>query len=106
MIIDCISDLHGHYPPLEGGDLLIVAGDLTAHDTAAEVTTFVEWAYVQDYRKIILIGGNHDNILQQIGITDMCLGNDGRLEYLQDQYTLFDSLEILSTWVIFGVSSL
>ncbi len=30
MIIDCISDLHGYYPKLEGGDLLIVAGDLTA----------------------------------------------------------------------------
>lgn len=32
MIIDCISDLHGQYPQLEGGDLLIVAGDLTARD--------------------------------------------------------------------------
>lgn len=22
MIIDCVSDLHGHYPKLEGGDYL------------------------------------------------------------------------------------
>ncbi len=27
MIIDCISDLHGFYPELLGGDLLIVGGD-------------------------------------------------------------------------------
>jgi len=31
MIIDCISDLHGYYPELEGGDLLIIAGDLIGH---------------------------------------------------------------------------
>ena len=33
MIIDCISDLHGAYPHLEGGDLLIVGGDLTSRDS-------------------------------------------------------------------------
>jgi hypothetical protein len=32
MIIDCIADLHGHYPKLDGGDLLIICGDLTARD--------------------------------------------------------------------------
>lgn len=31
MIIDFISDTHGHYPELEGGDLLIVAGNPTAN---------------------------------------------------------------------------
>ena len=36
MIIDCLSDLHGHYPSLDGGDLLIVAGDLTARDKLEE----------------------------------------------------------------------
>ena len=36
MIVDRISDLHGHYPQLEGGDLLIVAGDLTARANKIE----------------------------------------------------------------------
>ena len=26
IIIDCIGCLHGHYPKLEGGDLLIITG--------------------------------------------------------------------------------
>lgn len=61
MIIDCISDLHGHYPKLEGGDLLIVAGDLTARDTLDEHADFKLWLYEQPYRKKIIIAGNHDN---------------------------------------------
>lgn len=37
MIIDCIADLHSHYPKLDGGDLLIVAGDLTDRDSLEHV---------------------------------------------------------------------
>lgn len=61
MIIDCISDLHGYYPQLEGGDLLIVAGDLTARDTFEQHADFKTWLYKQNYRKKIVIAGNHDN---------------------------------------------
>lgn len=61
MIIDCISDLHGHYPTLDGGDLLIVAGDLTARDTDLNHLSFEGWLYKQDYKKKIIVGGNHDN---------------------------------------------
>lgn len=66
MIIDCISDLHGYYPELEGGDLLIVAGDLTARDTAIEHLEFVEWCRYLPYRKIVVIGGNHDNFIHKL----------------------------------------
>ena len=60
MIIDCVSDLHSHYPQLEGGDLLIVAGDVTNNDHEAP---FSFWIEEQRYEKIIWIAGNHDNIM-------------------------------------------
>lgn len=64
VIIDCVSDLHGAYPQLEGGDLLIVAGDLTARDRINEYITFMDWICVQEYHKIIVIGGNHDMAIE------------------------------------------
>lgn len=65
MIIDLIADLHGNFPKLEGGDLLIVAGDLTARDLESEVALFDYWLHEQKYAAKIVIGGNHDNVLQQ-----------------------------------------
>lgn len=40
MIIDCISDLHGYFPKLQGGDLLLIAGDLTARDEPYQFEEF------------------------------------------------------------------
>ncbi len=65
MIIDCISDLHGHYPKLDGGDLLIVAGDLTATDEAHQYTEFNKWLSKQDYERKIVIAGNHDGLIEK-----------------------------------------
>ncbi len=65
MIIDCISDLHGFYPELAGGDLLIVAGDHTATDSENEMALFDYWLHQQKYSAKIIIGGNHDNVLAQ-----------------------------------------
>ena len=64
MIIDCIADLHGDYPKLEGGDLLIVAGDLTARHSFGEFAfDFITWISKQDYKKKIVVAGNHDTML-------------------------------------------
>jgi Icc-related predicted phosphoesterase len=89
MIIDSISDLHGSYPKLEGGDLLIVAGDLTASDLAVQYFEFEDWLVEQPYRKKIVIGGNHDNFLVDNGRT-MFAGGD----YLKDSGTEFEGLKI------------
>ena len=90
--IDCCADLHGHYPKLEGGDLLIVAGDLTARDTVNEYQAFCYWLFQQNYRKKIVIAGNHDNELKKLPlkfdpeITDFA--------YLCDSGTEFEGLKI------------
>lgn len=84
MIVDCCSDLHGNFPKLEGGDLLIIAGDLTARDTMEEHATCISWMEMQKYKKIVFIAGNHDNFLQEYGWDD-----SNRPEYLSDSGTEF-----------------
>lgn len=93
MIIDCISDLHGFQPKLDGGDLLIIAGDLTARDKASQMMIFCAWASRQRYRKIIVVAGNHDGCLklnQECGIID----DGGHFQYLQDSGCEFEGLKI------------
>ena len=98
MIIDCIADLHGFYHELEGGDLLIVAGDLTRRDTEEEYRAFNAWLKLQPYIEKIIIGGNHDNLLYE-------KYNGQRIDhhllpsvrYLQDSGTEFESLKIWGT---------
>lgn len=96
MIIDCIADLHGHFPKLKGGDLLIVAGDLT--ETEAQLDQFDDWLDSQKYRKKIFISGNHDNHLvnQKPKKHQIKLGGHERekFEYLCDSGTEFEGLKI------------
>jgi Icc-related predicted phosphoesterase len=87
VIIDCISDLHGHYPELEGGDLLIIVGDLTAQDHYGEYDEFFDWLEDQKYIKKILIAGNHDNRLEEV-VNDHVSQED--VSYLCDSGTEFE----------------
>lgn len=99
MIIDCISDLHGYEPDLPGGDLLLVAGDMTASDTCIEWKFFNQWLIRQPYRQIVYIGGNHDGQLEDCYTSEKCkeigifLGPH-HVEYLCDNSIIFEDLKI------------
>jgi hypothetical protein len=93
MIIDCIADLHGNYPELEGGDLLIVAGDLTASDRSHQYLDFLEWLKSLDYCKKVVIPGNHDGLLSAgrwESVSPYEYTGDPRIDYLCDSGTEFE----------------
>ena len=110
MIIDCISDLHGFKPKLEGGDLLLLAGDYTARNSLKEWAEFFAWLKEQNYRKKILIAGNHDGLLEsafphshkeaeelseiQELLTEIAEIEFPEFEYLCDSGTEFEGLKI------------
>lgn len=91
MIVDAIADLHGYYPELEGGDLLIVAGDLTKRDTKEEYFDFFTWIAIQKYKKKILIAGNHDNFTVEMPEVFNAISD---FDYLCDSGTEFEGLKI------------
>jgi Icc-related predicted phosphoesterase len=91
MDITCVSDLHGNFPDVSDGDLLIIAGDCTARDDEKSWKKFMEWAEILlEYDKIILVGGNHDNALQK-GIVDLTPAID---DYLCDSGIEYEGLKI------------
>ena len=95
MIITLTGCLHGHYPKLEGGDLLIVTGDLTARDTSVEYSECLTWLMNQPYSKKIFIGGNHDNLLVgSIPKKHFNCNENECFEYLCDSGTEFEGLRI------------
>lgn len=95
MKLTCISDLHGNKPELPGGDLVIIAGDWTAHDRHKEYDEFDRWVEQQDYRKKIVIAGNHEKLLfktpQLLNVRGKCY------EYLCDSGIEFEGLKIWGT---------
>lgn len=96
MEITLISDLHGNKPELPGGDLLIIAGDLTSRDTIEEHEEFCKWASKVPYTKIVIIAGNHDNNIS----ADM-IESTTRCYYMEDSYSSFEGLKIWgSPWTL------
>ncbi len=101
MIIDCIGCLHGFFPMLEGGDLLIITGDLTARNIEKQWHEFGMWMDNQKYEKIVFIAGNHDMMIErwdkeqdESGYIGPVSDPNDRIEYLYDSGTEFEGLKI------------
>jgi Icc-related predicted phosphoesterase len=89
MIIDCISDLHGELPKLpKQGDLLIIAGDVFNDGSILDQLDFDRWLSSLNYRKIVLIAGNHDNAMRDDGF------ENPDVEYLCDSGCEFEGFKI------------
>lgn len=97
MIIDCLSDLHGFFPCLPGkADLLILAGDYTASENVDQWEMFFEWVEAADYRKKVIIGGNHDNFLMHRSMEGV-----RNFDYLYDSGVEFEGFKIWGTpWTL------
>lgn len=94
MKLTCISDLHGFVPELGKGDILIVAGDLTAKDEPQQHFAMWDWLANQNYKQIIIIAGNHDNFLQTEDGHKMISHWSAQIKYLCDSGTEFEGLKI------------
>jgi len=95
MKITAISDLHGYCPKLPGGDLLIVAGDLTGTDHGWMHEDMRNWMEKQDYEKVIVIAGNHDGFL----VKNPDFYSKGKITYLCDAATEYQGYLIYgSPW--------
>lgn len=90
MLIDCISDLHGFKPELPGGDILIICGDLTARNKRDEYDQFNLWLSKLPYRCKVVIGGNHDGLLER---KQVMIGSE-HIHYLCDSNFEFEGLKI------------
>ena len=86
MKIVCISDTHGEHEAvrLPAGDVLVHAGDCTAHGSRDDYCAFIEWLASQPHEHKIFIGGNHDSYLESHPTETAALAVHKQLHYLCD----------------------
>jgi Icc-related predicted phosphoesterase len=101
MRIVCISDTHDLHPVLRvpDGDLLIHAGDATAHGTEEQIKDFCDWFRSQPHRHKIFVAGNHDWLFETD--PDKARHMIGGFTYLEDSAVEVEGLLFYgSPWTI------
>lgn len=97
-----ISDTHAKHLglELEGGDLLIHAGDVTNREELSDLKDFCEWFDRQNYDKKIFIAGNHDFCFQNNLKKSLEIINKyPSIIYLQDEEYIYEGIKIYgSPW--------
>ena len=101
MKITCISDTHNqhlHIPPdwLEGGDVLVHAGDVSGRGSLKEVEEFLAWFNELPYTHKIMIAGNHDFWFEKVStfaVNEMLADKYPNITYLNDSGVEIDGVK-------------
>jgi Icc-related predicted phosphoesterase len=99
MKIVMISDTHGMHSMLNmpSGDVLIHAGDFSAHGTLDNARDLNEWLGTLDYKHKIIIAGNHELCFEQN--PEEAQGLITNAIYLQDSSVIIDGIKFYgSPW--------
>lgn len=104
MQIITIADQHGDLTDLPPCDLLLIAGDVCPradHTYGFQLAWFeagfIYWAKRQQAKKIILVAGNHDFILERSDTKKLLRDKVPNLTYLEDDYCYFSDYKIYGT---------
>lgn len=99
MNITCISDTHGAEPTLEGGDLLIHAGDLTFRGRLEETITQLDYlaSYKTEYNDIVIVPGNHEVDWESGKVPFRRLCEERGITVLIDDSIIIDGVKIYGT---------
>ncbi len=87
MKIICISDTHGEHESVQlpAGDVLLHAGDITAHGSRSDFQAFLDWLVQQPHQHKVFIAGNHDTYLEQNPkAVEQLLKQHNNVHYLND----------------------
>lgn len=95
MKIVCISDTHGEHElvSLPAGDVLVHAGDITAHGSYADFIKFIEWFSSHRHEHKIFIGGNHDTYLEEQPEEVRAIAKAHGVIYLNDSGVTIDGVQ-------------
>jgi len=101
MKITCISDTHNqhtHIPLdwLEGGDVLVHAGDISGRGSLREVEEFLAWYNELPYTHKIMIAGNHDFWFEKMStfaVNEMLQEKYPNIIYLNDSGIEIDGVK-------------
>ncbi len=99
MKIIALSDTHGYYSQVEvpDGDVLVFAGDATAHGRPIELTLFLEWFEEFPHPHKIVIAGNHDRCYEVE--PKFARAHFASAIYLQDEEVIIDGIKFYgSPW--------
>lgn len=87
--------MHNQYEKLDmpDGDLLIVSGDIEVSDRLSQLIRFVNWLKTLNYKKIIVIGGNHDFFIQDNYAICKELFDENEIIYLENTGIEIDGIK-------------